>query len=382
MTPAQEQQVSTLLTKRLGEFCRMLRARGFRIGVGETMDACRIAERFMAPDYPAFRSGLRNLLAAGEAQWRMFDGLFDEFWGTEAGAQQTDPPQREAEAADAGGEEAAWQVAGYKETALPAEEEGTAVTGASAAEALRYTDLSRLSAEDLRNLERLAMRLWRRMGLRLARRLRGRELPGAIDLRRTLRRSISRGGEPLELVRAGRKRRKPGLVVLLDVSGSMNQYSFFFLRFVYALQRHFRRVGSFLFSTELVDVTDVLRTRNLPAALETLSRMSLGWGGGTQIGESLRLLEARHGDTALRGRPYLIVVSDGWDVGETALLEQQLKNLRRRVSRIIWLNPLLGMEGYEPLTRGMAAALPWLDVFAPAHNLDSLLDIERHLVGR
>ncbi|MCZ6628635.1 MAG: VWA domain-containing protein, partial [SAR324 cluster bacterium] len=201
------------------------------------------------------------------------------------------------------------------------------------------------------------------------------------DLRRTLRRNISRGGDLLELVHAGKKRRKPGLVLLLDVSGSMNQYSLFFLRFAHALQQHFRRVHSFLFSTHLVEVSEVLRGGDLSAALELLSHMSLGWGGGTQIGESLQKLNRDYGDSALRGRPYLIVLSDGWDVGETELLSAELQALRRRVSKIIWLNPLLGMEGYEPLTRGMRTALPWLNVFAPAHNLESLLDIERHLVG-
>ena len=376
-----EQAVSALLAEKMAQFCHLLRARGFKIGVGETLDACRVADRLLASNFPAFRSGLRSLLTASEAEWRLFGPCFDAFWTTGDGpppALPSDDPPLPVEEA---GAEAAWQVAGYKETARAAEEEGTRTTGAGSAEALRLTDLSHLSGEDLRQLERLAQRLWRRMSLRLARRLRGRQLARRIDLRRTLRRNISRGGEPLELVHAGRKLRRPGLVVLLDVSGSMNQYSFFFLRFVYALQQHFRRVASFLFSTHLVEVSDLLHTRNLPAVLEEMSGMTLGWGGGTEIGESLRSLNREHGAAVFRGRPRLIVLSDGWDVGETALLHEQLRDLRRKVSRIIWLNPLLGMEGYQPLTRGMQTALPWLDVFAPAHNLESLLDIERHLAG-
>lgn len=378
---AEQEAVSALLAGRLTDFCHGLRGRGFRIGVKETLDACRIAGRFMATDYPAFRDGLRSLLCASEEQWRAFGPCFDAFWSRGEQSPPSAPAPMLPDMAGDSAEERARQIAGRDGEAEEGDQEGTLTTGASAAQALRLTDLSLLSAADLRHLERLAERLWRRMSLRLARRLRGHYLASRIDLRRTLRRNISRGGELLELVHAGKKRRKPGLVLLLDVSGSMNQYSLFFLRFAHALQQHFRRVHSFLFSTHLVEVSEVLRGGDLSAALELLSHMSLGWGGGTQIGESLQKLNRDYGDSALRGRPYLIVLSDGWDVGETELLSAELQALRRRVSKIIWLNPLLGMEGYEPLTRGMRTALPWLNVFAPAHNLESLLDIERHLVG-
>lgn len=372
--------LAPLLVEKTAGFCRVLRGAGFTIGVPESLDAARIAGRFLVPDFPAFRHGLRGLCASSPKSWQAFDALFDAYWLPGAATPDAGPPPRPGHSQDSGSP-GALRLAGYAETDRDAEQEDSAPSGAAAAEVLRHTDLSHVPREDMAELERLALRLWRRMSLRLARRLRGRELTTQIDLRRTLRRNISRGGHPAELVFKGRKRRKPGLVLLLDVSGSMSQYSFFFLRLMYVLQRHFRHVASFLFSTGLVEISPLLAGNDLPRALDSLSTISLGWGGGTRIGESLAQLNREHGERVLRANPFVIVLSDGWDVGEPDLLYEELRTLRRRARKLIWLNPLLGIEGYEPLTRGMRAALPVIDVFAPAHNLQSLLDIERILVG-
>ncbi len=167
--------------------------------------------------------------------------------------------------------------------------------------------------------------------------------------------------------------------MFLDISGSMNFYSLFLLSFAYALQTHFQRVDTFLFSTNVVEISDLLRTRHLPEALQETLAAGTGWSGGTKIGDSLRQFNQHHGRKLLSRDTVFMILSDGWDTGEPEILAAQLRAARRRVQKILWLNPLLGLKDYQPITRGMAAALPHVDVFAPAHNLESLLALERHL---
>jgi len=247
-------------------------------------------------------------------------------------------------------------------------------------ETLRRLDFSQVAPVDQRRLEQLAQRLWRRMALKLTRRLRSARLKDRLHFRRTIRRNLARGGEPLELVLGGRKQRRPRLVVLLDVSGSMELYTFTFLRLLHALQGGFRRVTSFLFSTRLEEITGPLRQRSLQRSLAAVARRRMGWHAGTRIGDALWELLERHGRRVFRADTLLIVLSDGLDAGDPERLAAALRAIRLRTRAVIWLNPLLGIEGYQPLARGMAAALPHVDVFASAHSLESLLGLERHLV--
>jgi uncharacterized protein with von Willebrand factor type A (vWA) domain len=176
-----------------------------------------------------------------------------------------------------------------------------------------------------------------------------------------------------------KKLQKKRLLIFLDVSGSMNAYSVFLLKFAYALQNHFRQVDTFLFSTSVVEVSDALRARRLSDALGKLSQLAAGWSAGTKIGASLRELNRLHSRKLQTGKTIFMILSDGWDTGAPEMLAAELKAIRLRVRKIIWLNPLLGLAEYQPLTRGMRAALPHIDVFAPAHNLQSLLALEKHL---
>ena len=169
------------------------------------------------------------------------------------------------------------------------------------------------------------------------------------------------------------------LVTLLDISGSMNPYSVFLVKFLYALQKHFRHVDTFLFSTALVEITHLFRGHRLQDALRALSDLPAGWSGGTSIGGSLREFNQLQRRKLRSSDTLFLVLSDGWDTGDPGILAAELGAVRRRVRKIIWLNPLLGLEGYRPVTGGMQAALPHIDVFAPAHNLESLLALEKHL---
>jgi uncharacterized protein len=364
-------------------FCRFARENGLPGGVKETLDCLKAARAVNITDRETLKLALRAVLCSSKGDWDIFDRLFDAFWSAHRREPSGAHPDRKKpqQPTDEWGQpqSAAIELLGGSGQVRDTDDTGKTVSGASAIERLRKVDFSQIPQSDLPDLERISQRLLRQMSLRLSRRLKTLWPRGPIDLRRTIRRSISRGGEPVSLIRKGRTLQQARLVILLDVSGSMNAYSLFLVRFAYALEKHFKRVNTFVFSAQLKEITTALRTRELPEALQALSQEPAGWSGGTRIGESLRDFNYRCSGRLLSQDTLVMILSDGWDTGEPEILAQELSTIRRRSRQVIWLNPLLGMEDYEPLTRGMAAALPYIDVFAAAHNLESLLELERHL---
>ena len=365
-----------LRTKVVG-FCRLARAYGLKVGLRETQDACRVAAMFLVADFPAFRDGLRALLCLSPDDLPVFERLFEGYWCPSDPSQALTGEAPAQVPRELPGVIAAFTLGTSEGTQT--EEETHALSGASGEDVLREMDFSHVPLEQRRDLERLARRLWERMSVRLARRLAGWRDQRRLNLRRTWRRNLAHGGEPLRLVYSGWRPRKPRLVVLLDVSGSMELYSLMLLRLVHALQRRFRKVSSFLFSTRLVEVTEALRARRPEEALASVSALRLGWSGGTRIGECLGTFAREHSGRLLRSDTVVIVLSDGLDVGEPEPLADALHGMRSRAGRIVWLNPLLGIEGYQPVARGMQAALPLVDVFASAHNVEALLALDRLL---
>ena len=159
----------------------------------------------------------------------------------------------------------------------------------------------------------------------------------------------------------------------------MNHYSLFFLRFILGVLDNFRQAEAFVFHTRLVHISESLKERNAEKALERMTLISQGWSGGTKIGESLEAFNRQHAARVLNSRSVVMVVSDGYDTGDPEKLGEALAKLRKRCKRIVWLNPMIGWSGYEPVAGGMAAALPYIDLFAPAHNLESLAALEPYL---
>jgi uncharacterized protein with von Willebrand factor type A (vWA) domain len=363
------------------EFCHFARANGLSVGVQQTLAAIEAAKTVGVADGQAFAFALRMVLSSSKEEWDLFNQLFEVFWsasqlrsGSAAGeAKEAKVSIRKPKASSR-----MLNTQSSNEASSP-EREGKAVSGASAQHRLQRVDFSDVGHDDLVTLEQISLRLFRKMGLQLSRRLKIRNRADRVDMRRTIRRSIPHGGDPIVLALQGRKPRKHRLVIFLDISGSMNSYSLFLVRFAYALQKYFKRVNTFLFSTDVVEITDVLRTRDLPDALRGLSQRAAGWAGGTKIGDSLRDFNRQHARKLLSRNTVFIILSDGWDTGEPETLAAELRITRSRVQKLIWLNPLLGLKDYAPVTRGMSAALPYVDVFAAAHNLESLLALERYL---
>jgi len=202
---------------------------------------------------------------------------------------------------------------------------------------------------------------------------------GAVDLRPVLRRNMTRGGDLVDLPRRERRAAARPIVLLGDVSGSMERYSRVLLHFMYGLAHSGARIETFLFATRLTRVTRQFSARRGTRAFGALARDVQDWGGGTRIGDALRAFNTQWARRVMRHGPVVLIVSDGWDRGDPALVDRELARVRRSCRRLIWLNPLLGSANYEPLTRGMAAALRHVDDFLPAHNLASLEQLARHL---
>ena len=376
------------LTTAVLRFGHMLRAAGLPLTIGEMMDGVRALEAVDLLDRRDVYLALRTTLVARHEEFPAFDRCFEAFWRFQADeGQGLDGLTTAAEAAipeeHAGnrGAEAAAQkkvsvaLEGWEEQA---EDDGEPleVPGVSDKEILMDQDFSAFPVEDLDEVARLTILIAKRLARRISRRKRPTRRGGVIDLRRSIRANLMKG-EIIELRRRERRRRKVRLVLLCDVSGSMDLYSRFLLQFLYALQNVFGRVETFTFSTRLTRVTEHLKGASYRQALAKLTEVR-DFSGGTRIGESLQEFNARWGHLVDR-HTIVLLLSDGWDTGEPELLANEMLAIKRKAGRLIWLNPLLGNPSYEPLTRGMAAALPLVDHFAAAHNLASLRDLAGHL---
>jgi uncharacterized protein len=366
------------------EFCRFARENGLDSGLKAVIDAVRAVEIVDGGRLDAFRYALQTTLCTSKKEWDLFDQLFDAFWyGARIDRPRHPVAPPRASSPNPRNSKTIFLMLGHpasRESAAIGEKQ-KAITGASAVDRLSKVDFSEVAPEDLAELEHLSERMLRRMSFRLSRRQKLSHLPGRIDLGRTIRAGAAQGGEFFGLRYKDRRSQAARLVLLLDVSDSMNPYSLFLFRFAYALGKHFDRVSCFAFSTRLVDVSNVLKARDLADAMRALSGITTFWSGGTKIGSSLQEFNRRFGQRMRSSNTCVLVLSDGWDTGEPDTLIAELQTLKQRCKRLIWLNPLLGLAQYEPVTRGMSAALPYIDVFAPAHNLQSLLELERHLGG-
>ncbi len=351
-------------------FCRFLRANGFSAGVTESVAS---VEAVRAVGLDAVRWALRAAISSSKEEWDSFDRLFDAFWSGPHLDQRRIPNRTAKEP------RGFWVLTGEPNgVARPTSRDAAEIVGASPYARLKNVDFSEIPQTDQPALDRLAERLLKQMSWRLSRRRKIAEYRGRVDLRRTIRANISRGGDPIKLRYKDRKSQPARIVILLDVSGSMSLYSMFLLRFAHALHRHFKRADTFVFSTRLVSIGAMLRSRKLADAMKALTTCAADWSGGTRIGGSLHEFNARHARLLSRDTAF-IILSDGWDTGNPEMLASELRSVKDRVRKVIWMNPLLGLEDYKPLTRGMAAALPHVDVFAPAHSLGSLLELEKHL---
>src|SRR5580698_9972934 len=386
-------EVSRLVSAKLAAFLRTLRDNAFAVGLQEGQDAAALMAAGYAEKPGLLRSAFKHLFSARKSEWEKFDGIFDAFWlgkrvrsrsvitGTAKAANNPslkNLPGHSAEP-DADGNTATDQIPSTEGADHDRSGEGR-MEGASAAENIAETDFRNLAdSEQIKQAHLAAARLARAMRTRLTRRDLARRRGYRIDLRRTIHGNISRGGVPISLVKRQRKQKPLRLVVLLDASGSMSMYTGVFLRFIHGVLDEFREAEAFLFHTRLAYVSDAMKEKDAARALDRLSIMAQGAGGGTKIGESLQTFNRWHAARVIHSRTCVMMVSDGYETGDAALLGREMAALAKRCRRIVWLNPMMAWPGYAPEAAGIKAALPHIDLYAPANTLKSLTELEPYL---
>lgn len=378
-------------------FCRRLRGANVGVTTANVLDLFQSLNYLDIAEKQSFYYAARAHLVSSREDLSAFDLLFQEFWGS------SPPPAELLEnlpvpaQKDETGKEASVPTKG--EGGRPGgelkttreerggREEGAGTTteshasfflppsplGYSPLETLATKDFGELEPEEAawiqRHLHRVVPRLFTLRSRRKSGHFRGAEL----DLRKTLRRSLKHGGQVTRLFRRQRKIKKNQLLLLCDVSGSMDAYSRFLIQFIHTMQSRLSRVETWVFSTRITRVTEFLKASDLSQALAKISKKVTDWSGGTNIGGCLSVFNRTVGRRFVSRRTVVIIISDGWDRGEVNLLAQEMQRLKRNAYKIIWLNPLLGLPNYRPVNKGMAAALPYVDYFLPAHNLESLI---------
>jgi uncharacterized protein with von Willebrand factor type A (vWA) domain len=382
------------LTGRIVGFIDHLRINGFKVGSKESRIAVEHLGSRPPTALPRIRQELKILLACGKEEWQRFDDLFEAYFmasgRTRDTARQTASPdirkphkqaplwQRHLDDGAPGSGEETPQIETETGADIAGEASGRLI--AANTSVLQKTDLKNIvDPDEIRSAEELAWRLANAMRYRLSRRYRPTRRRSRIDLRRTIRAALPRGGEPIDLHRRSVPQRPVHILLFLDVSGSMKHYSRFFLQFAKGLVCSWMHTDAYIFHTRLIRVTDAVRDKNSARAMTRLALMAEGFGGGTRLGESLATFNRHYAKKAVNSRTVAIIVSDGYDTGTPEDLAAELARMKKRVKKLVWLNPLLGWKNYQPVTAAMQAARPHIDHFAAANTLESLEKLEPHL---
>jgi uncharacterized protein with von Willebrand factor type A (vWA) domain len=394
-TPDHEEleELSRLVATKLAAFLKTLRDSGFAVGPQEGKDAASVMAAGFADRPGLLRSAFKHLFSARKSDWEKFDGLFDAFWLgkrvrsrslTMGSVKAANSPSlkslRDRNSEPTGSEAASDQIPSADNDAPEGRSGEGRMEGASRAENLAEVDFRKMADPDqIEQAHAVAAQLAKTMRARLTRRDLARRRGYRLDLRRTIHSNISHGGVPISLVKRQRKEKPLRLVMLLDASGSMSMYTGVFLRFIHGVLDEFREAEAFLFHTRLAYVSDAMKEKDAARALDRLSIMAQGAGGGTKIGESLQTFNRWHAKRVIHSRTCVMIVSDGYETGDAALLGREMAALAKRCRRIVWLNPMMAWQGYAPEAAGIKAALPHVDLYAPANTLKSLTELEPYL---
>ena len=367
-----------VLHERLAGFPGFLRANGYAIGGGDAVPVLDVAARVGVLDADRLRWSLQALLCGRVDEWNRFPTLF-EAWFLPANRWQRPERRDHAGKALAGARPGASNEATAEEDA---NDDARPRHAASRQELLASTDFRELARrEHMLDIEALMRRFARQLARLMLRREERARQGRRLDLPGTIRRSIESGGMPFDIAWRRRRRVRPRLVLLIDVSRSMAAYSFFYLRLARALAAELADVHTWIFHTHLTAITGALRDPDPWRAQERLHVLAHGWGGGTRIGASLAQFGREHAPRLVHARTAMLLFSDGYDTGEPGDLASALAALRRRARRIVWLNPLAGLADYAPVSQGMQAALPFLDLHVPAGDLASLRAVLPRIVA-
>jgi len=374
----------TTLAGRVIHFAGYLKGRGFRIFQSSVHDALLSLEKISLEEKEDFFLSLRANLVATDLEWVQFKDLFDQFWNRTG--------SNEEAAADDRGQDRKEGISPSDIEVIPdgfskASTVPDVNDGKERMEGIAYSPVSIVEKKDLGRFDkgdipiaRLALKqMTAPFRIDTSRRSKRGRHAGDLDFPRILRNGLKTGGIPFELFYREKKKRLKRLVILADVSGSMDRYARFVMPFLLGLRGIGSRAEVFVFSTSLTPVTFLVRHLSVEKALERIAEEVPDWSGGTRIGFSLHQFNHGYGERLLNRRTVVVLLSDGWDLGGKDILMREMAFLSRKAHAIIWLNPLAGDPDYEPLCRGMKTALPYVDYFLPADSLQSLKRVGRLL---
>jgi uncharacterized protein len=362
-------------------FTRALRLAGLPIGLDQALAFARALEWIEIGSREQVYHTARALLVSRHEHLRLFDTIFNRFWRrlspAERRRQQTMPraPRHKPHQPFT----IVTYMAHKARLADPeidvADKSGTA----SDQEILRRKEFSEMAPEELERIKRMIQQLKWRMSQRKTRRRRLDRRGDRLHMPAMLRDAARHGGIPARLYRQRRIRKQRPLVIIADISGSMEKYARLLLQFLFSVTHSLPRVECFVFGTRLTRITSQLKVRNIDQAIDQAAGEVVDWAGGTRIGESLRAFNRHWGRRVLGRGAVVLLISDGWEQGDPALLANEVRHLQRRCYRLIWLNPLLGRPTYQPRVEGMRAALSHVDDFLPIHNFQSLEELAQRL---
>ena len=375
------------LLQQITDFCGLLRQMGVNVTTTNQLSWCRSVQLIDIGERDAFYHTARTNLISKDTDIETFDLAFNLFWRYprtefEAVAAESEAPEPSSlqDLSDTNDEQDVLEQWLDSETEDDAEGEEDDSTAYSAEELLTRKDFSEFTKEDMEKAREIVAKLAALLATRLSRRKIVGKKGKIIDFRRSWRKSLVHGGEPLELIRKQQKIKKTKILLLCDVSGSMDCYAKFLIQFIYGMQQELKEIEVAVFSTQLTDITGLLRRKGLAAGLNEVANVVPDWSGGTKIGESLLEFYRQFAPSFSAYRTVVILISDGWDRGDVEVLRYSMEMLHRHAYRLIWLNPLLGSDGYQPICRGIRTALPYVDYFLPAHNLESLAELTKILI--
>lgn len=360
-------------------FSRALHEAGLAVSPGNLIDLCRSFDFVDITRRDDFYGAARATLVSRHEDISRFDAVFAHYWELPKQVRifrRRDNLDDQGEPSESG---ARLMLAGDEDGAGGTERKSLKLSY-SPEEVLAKRDLGTMTDADIARAQRLIREIVAALANKRGRRHISRRHGRIPDLRRLMRsRSIYLADGICPLPYRSRRINKTRLVLLCDVSGSMQCYSRFLIEFMYALRRELSDLEVAVFSTQLTVITELLRTKGIAASLRQVADNIHDWAGGTNIGASLREFNERHAPHMVKGRTAVIFLSDGWDRGDAAEMRSEMAKLRQRAQKVVWLNPLLGTSGYQPLTQGMQCALPFLDYLLPAHNLQSLSQLSKSL---
>lgn len=373
------------LTREVVSFSRYLRDRGFRVFSSKIEESLRGLQEIDIGRKEDFFVVLRSHLASNDTEWKLFEGYFEAFWNRTGRGEEKEPeegddavrgefPQLFPAEPSPGGAASAEVTQD-----LPAEVETQEGGTFSPVPNLEKQNLSGFRKGDIQIAQLILKHMISLFRLAAAHRSNPSKKSDTLDFRRITAKSLRTGGIPLELFYRKKKKRLKKLVVLADVSGSMDRYTRFVIPFILGLRGVGNRAEVFVFSTSLTSVSPYLRRYPFDKALEVIARETPDWSGGTRIGESLRQFNEDHGERLLNRRTVVVIMSDGWDLGAKPILEKAMETLNRKTACILWLNPLPVDSEDCVLARGMRTALPYIHHFLPAHSLESLRKVGKTL---